>query len=771
MEAGSCPGTHASVPTRFCYLSTSAFVGLQALESGDSIELGGVEVDVGHARIVGRVASLVLQPRVLDVLVELNRQRGEVVSRELLIERVWNNYPGADQSLTNCVSKLRRAIKEAGGDPRVLRTVPKRGYCLDREECSPGAHAVARRIGTRPLFFAVAAIVMAVALAWMIGRDGQADPPRLGILPMVTVGDPSDLELARGIGQEISTRLASLGSLELVYGGSAASAAEGGDALLRAGAALEADYLLTGSFRRESGDASGSSGYRVAAQLVRVEDGAGIWGEIFEVPAGKLFELEMEIAQAVAAALPGVGTPILPAAPLPTDNELAYRFFLQAIGLSRRSLPTSGQVSDAYFALRRAVELDPEFARAWAELSYVLGLQERWELVEPDIDAGTALARAVELAPNDPDVLIAEAVFRVRQGMAPESAGKAIRASLGALERRPNSARALGALALALRQAGAPDLSVEAAEAALRRAPDDPELLSVAVRAHAAVRHWRRAEALSERMSELEPSTYIHWQGRAWRRFFATGSVAEARGILADAPPGLVPPKVHAEYDFYERDFDAVVARAEPLIERDGMNAFVAGYPVLSLLTGFAYLESGRPDADASLARPIVRLWEGFLEAHPDDPLLLTGLARALMLDGRDAEAIARACQAVWRQSGNHSDYWGSIEILAELAAFSGRRDEAIALLKALLAADYGLTPLNRHALRAHPVWDDLRGTPAFQRLVENAPVSVRWHGEPVPVPILLERAAAVRASPPPELPAVRSLCGDQPSRNGSPGG
>jgi tetratricopeptide (TPR) repeat protein/TolB-like protein len=728
------------------------------VDGNDCIDLGGARVDVGNGRIEGDGGEIALEPRVLDLVVELDRQRGEVVARDALIERIWENYPGADQSLTTSVSKLRRAIRDAGGDARILRTFPKRGYCLDPAAGAPAGSGGTRRVA----WLALSAGLLVLALPVMLLLGSNAGPPRVAVLPLATVGDAPEPGLARGVGQEISTRLAALGGVELVYGGRASLPVDGGDELAEIADALDADYLLTGSFRRGSVDADGRRGYRIAAQLIRAGDRSSIWGEVFRAPAGALFDLEVEIATAVARALPGVDAAVgQDAEPAPTEDERAYRNYLRAIGLSRRSLPTADQVADAYFALRRAVERDPSFAQAWAELSIVLGQQERWQLPEPEVTAEEALRRAVELAPGAPDVRIAQAMFRVRRGRSPASAGRAMQALLAVLEQRPNSTRALSALAQALRQAGRFRLAVDVAEAALRRAPEDPEVITTAAMAHAGVRQWRRAERLRTRLSDLEPEQYVHWEGRARMRLRASGSVAEARAILGQAPDGLIPPKVHAEYDLYERDLAAVIARAEARIERDGLEAFVVGYPVLSIYAGFAYRQVGEDERADAIGRNALRSSRAMLDAHPDNPILLDNLARALQIAGRDDEAVAAACRAARIRSGHASARWGRIEALAQIAAMTGRTESALALIERLLAADYGTTPLNRHALRIQPMWDSLRELPRFRALVERAPVARFWRGERVPVARLLERVRDIASAPPVELPAIGPPCGD----------
>lgn len=71
-----------------------------------------------------------LEPRTMDVLVVLARNAGEVVSRQAFSETIWPGRRVVDDSLSVCVSELRRALKDSARAPQYIRTVPKRGYCL-----------------------------------------------------------------------------------------------------------------------------------------------------------------------------------------------------------------------------------------------------------------------------------------------------------------------------------------------------------------------------------------------------------------------------------------------------------------------------------------------------------------------------------------------------------------------------------------------------------------------------------------------------------------
>lgn len=71
-------------------------------------------------------ATTRLEPRVMQVLDHLVAGNGKLVTREELAQKVWDNYGGADEALTQAVSVLRKALNDEAKD--LIRTVPKKGY-------------------------------------------------------------------------------------------------------------------------------------------------------------------------------------------------------------------------------------------------------------------------------------------------------------------------------------------------------------------------------------------------------------------------------------------------------------------------------------------------------------------------------------------------------------------------------------------------------------------------------------------------------------------
>jgi DNA-binding winged helix-turn-helix (wHTH) protein/tetratricopeptide (TPR) repeat protein len=101
------------------------------LAEGDvRVAIGGFVLDRARGMLLDAAGAPVpLRAKAWAVLLHLAERPGEVVSREALLDAVWPDVTVTDDSVTQCVAELRRALGEDGG--RLLRTVPRRGYVLE----------------------------------------------------------------------------------------------------------------------------------------------------------------------------------------------------------------------------------------------------------------------------------------------------------------------------------------------------------------------------------------------------------------------------------------------------------------------------------------------------------------------------------------------------------------------------------------------------------------------------------------------------------------
>ncbi len=113
---------------------------------GTSFGVGHWRVDPALNSVAGPVETAHLEPKVMDVLVCLVEHASDVVSKELLLRAVWPDTCVTDDVLTRAIFELRRVFGDQVRRPRVIQTIPKRGYRL----IAPVISDIDRRTASTP---------------------------------------------------------------------------------------------------------------------------------------------------------------------------------------------------------------------------------------------------------------------------------------------------------------------------------------------------------------------------------------------------------------------------------------------------------------------------------------------------------------------------------------------------------------------------------------------------------------------------------------------
>jgi DNA-binding winged helix-turn-helix (wHTH) protein len=97
--------------------------------SPTAYRFGEFVLDLRAFRLVGDGGRhVVLEPKALDVLAYLAQRPGELVSKQDLIDAVWQGTAVGDNALTRVIAQLRRALKDDAREARYIQTVHARGY-------------------------------------------------------------------------------------------------------------------------------------------------------------------------------------------------------------------------------------------------------------------------------------------------------------------------------------------------------------------------------------------------------------------------------------------------------------------------------------------------------------------------------------------------------------------------------------------------------------------------------------------------------------------
>ncbi len=465
-----------------------------SLTDVSAFEIAGYRVEPSLLRVYREGREQRLEAKAMQVLVYLARQTGRAVSRDELEEQLWHGRIVTEDSVTNAIAKLRRALGDDARRPRVIETLPKSGYRLIAEvlpigevvaggsAASLGAKSAERPNPLRRISLAVALAVAAfLALAvflWGGWERGDVLPeeshrlsakPAVAITPFENLGAvPEQNYFANGITADLITDLSKLRGLVVIRLGPASAGDVGGTGNAQFPPAPDVDYLIVGSVQRQG------ETLRINVQLIEAAVQRAVWGERYSGRIDDVFDLQDALTAAVIAALKVQIAPSERAylASRPTASVAAYDEYLRGFEEHGRRNEADNLSARRHF--ERAIELDPTFARAYAGLALTYSREaiDGWTPTpERSLEVAAEQAeRAATMDPSLPQVHFVTgqvALFRRQHARAIEAAERAIAAD-------PSYADAYALLAWTLSYAGRPGKALAALDRAMRLNPTPP---------------------------------------------------------------------------------------------------------------------------------------------------------------------------------------------------------------------------------------------------------------------------------------------------------
>lgn len=440
---------------------------------------GAFRLDAAACELRNGEARVPLEPQVLALLRLLIDNRDRLVTKDEIVEQVWNGRIVSEAAISSRVKSLRQALGDDGAAQRMVRTVPKLGLRFVAEVEVAGGPEPSARSGPA------------------LDAPEPSSRPSIAVLPFAVLGDAlGAAALADALPHDLIAELSRLRWLFVIARGSTFRF-RGAEADLGAvRAALNAAYCLTGAVQVDE------RLMRLTVELSDTRDGGVIWSERFGAPHAAVHEIREQIAAAVIAALE-LQVPLAEArrarlsSPENLDAWAAYH-----LGLRHMYRFTADGAARAAELFRRAVELEPSFARAHAGLSFT-HFQAAFLSFTDAPDEAAALARraaetSLEHDPLDPFCnLVMGRAYWLRKDLA---------ASLPWLERaialNPNYAQAKYSRAWTETLMGQGLQGQSGADEALRLSPLDPlayGMLGVRALSHLVLDEPERAADWGER--------------------------------------------------------------------------------------------------------------------------------------------------------------------------------------------------------------------------------------------------------------------------------
>jgi TolB-like protein/DNA-binding winged helix-turn-helix (wHTH) protein/Flp pilus assembly protein TadD len=477
------------------------------------------EIDLGRHEVRRAGEVVAIEPQVFDVLVHLVRNHHRIVSKDELIDAVWQGRAISDAALSSRISAARRAIGDNGDEQRLIRTLHKRGFrfvgALDEIAFAAESPPLAASVDEDA---PVPDAAMAGGLA--VGEHAEPsaqlvlvlpDKPSIAVLPFHNMsGAPEDDYFADGLTEDIITGLSRQRWFFVIARNS--TFAYKGEAVdvRKVASELGVRYVLEGSVRK-AGDR-----VRVTGQLIDVSNGLHLWADRFDREGADVFQLQDDITDKVIGS---VGPEILAAEAARVRRTPPQS--IDAWDLVMRALPHMWRVSadeqrKAQEFLSQAIALDPEYAHAHALLGWTYVSMFNYDTRTPihaftdkAIEAG---ATAVALDDQEPWGHLVLGLGHARRRRPEE----AVTHLSKAIDLNPNFALAHAGLGYALACGGDPETGLWSLEQAERLSPRDPFLAiyapSVRYMALFALERYEEALTVCRAVAALHP----HHAG-AWR--------------------------------------------------------------------------------------------------------------------------------------------------------------------------------------------------------------------------------------------------------------
>ncbi len=414
--------------------------------------------DTDRRELLRGADVVTVAPQVFDLLDYLIRNRERVVSKDDLINAIWNGRIISDGALTTRLNVARSAIGDSGDEQRLIKTLPRKGFRFVgavRETQGPACAEVADHPVEQP-------------------RPTLTLPskPSIAVLPFANLGsDPEQEYFADGVVEDITMALSRFHWLFVIARNSSFTYKGRAVDVKQVGRELGVRYVLEGSVRKAG------NRMRIAGQLIDAETGAHLWADRFEGALEDMFDLQDHVTASVVGAIaPKLQQEeIKRARRKPTENLDAYDYYLRGLAKLRRVTPDANREALQLFC--KTIELDPGLASSYgmAAWCYVTRKARGWmiEHVQESAEATRLARKAVHLGGDDPLALcmggyaLAFIAHEFDEAAAFMDRGLAV---------NPNAAQAWRLSGWLRVWRGEPDLALEHVARAMRLSPLDPSM-------------------------------------------------------------------------------------------------------------------------------------------------------------------------------------------------------------------------------------------------------------------------------------------------------
>src|SRR3954453_22117809 len=309
-------------------------------------------LDIDRRELTRAGDQIAVEPQVFDLLVYLMENHDRVVSKDDLIDSVWEGRIVSESTLTSRINAARRAIGDNGRHQNLIRTISRKGFRFvgelrQREQTIPAQSA--HRGETGEEFRSVLA---------------PLDRPGVAVLPFTNMSDEPEQEFfSDGISEDLITALSKLRWFFVVARNSSFSYRGRAVPMKEIADELGVDYVVEGSVRKDG------NRVRITAQLIDVATGSHVWAERYDRELADVFAVQDEITEAIVAAIePQIyAAESFRARRKPPNSMDAWELVMRALSYYWRVTGRDNVIAQEL--LEKAIAIDPHYGQALGVLA------------------------------------------------------------------------------------------------------------------------------------------------------------------------------------------------------------------------------------------------------------------------------------------------------------------------------------------------------------------------------------------------------------------
>lgn len=451
-----------------------------------------IELDTTNFQILVDSEEASVEPQVFNLIVFLIENKGKVVSRQQILDELWNGRVVSDTSINNHIKSARKVLGDNGQKQQVIKTIHSRGYqfILEPEVLTnshyENEHSINIELQKSPfraIYFTTFNIILVFSVFWLLNywfEPFNANTPTqvqewsaqktIAVLPFTNTKPNINTDyLGFALANQVIGELGYLDKFTIRPASSVRKYVKQMIDPLLLGKELNVDYLINGSYLKERNI------IRLNVELVNISLNEIIWHETIEVDYSNTFDLQDLVAARVATGLNASFTETginrkyrdIP------SNALAYEYFLRGI-----SYPYSNEGHKlAIQMLEKSIQLDANFAPSYAHLGNHKRLSEQHGRVPSTgaMDTEWYYKKALSLNPELMEALKNLSAYYTETNRIE----KAVAITKKMIDINPNSAEPHFSLGYIYRYAGMLDEAIDEMETALTISPNNSRFRSI----------------------------------------------------------------------------------------------------------------------------------------------------------------------------------------------------------------------------------------------------------------------------------------------------